>query len=220
MNPQLPNGALLRKLRVDLGLRAEDVAGLVGVTSRMISSWESGTQGMPRERLELLLMKLERRGPQGGLVTVLAYDGITVLDVVSKRNFAGCKQWSDGTATIKSLAIDRATGRPVIHESTFQVDGNEHVIRAATQWERDLLIGLRSDFETAPDAVALAMYEWLVKQVQAAERCNPHLRELKDRIEMASRAFDAASSEDERKICQDKLDDAVRALNHEIYKEM
>lgn len=217
MNPNLPYGVLLRKLRIDVNLSAEDVAGLVGVTPRMISSWESGTQSMPRERLELLIMKLERRGPEDGLVTVLAADRTTVLDVVSGRNFAGCAQWNDGTATIKSLAIDRTTGRPVMHESTFHIDGNEHVIRAATRWQRDLMVGLHSEFEIAPDPAHIAMCEWLIKRVHTAEQSNPRLRELKDQIAMASRAFDAASTEDERKMRYGELDKAILALNREIH---
>lgn len=216
MKTNLTTGTLLRKLRVDLGLNAEDVAGLVGVTPRMVSSWESGAQSMPRERLELLMMKLERKGAEGGIVTVLAPDHITVLDVVSERNFAGYKQWGDGTAAIKSLGIDRSTGRPIMHTSSFEVDGNEHVIKFADKWQRNLIVGLRSDFEIGPDRAAFAMYEWFEKRIQAAEQNNPNLRELKDRIAMASHALDAATAEDERRTCQEKLDTAIRALSREI----
>jgi transcriptional regulator with XRE-family HTH domain len=217
MTQQFNYGAILRKLRIDAALSSEDVAGLVGVTPRTISFWESGSQPMPRERLELLLMKLERRGSYDGLVTVVAPDRITLIDVVSGRNYAGCKIWDDGTATIKSLAIDRATGRPIMHSCTFQIDGNEQVLRAADQWQRELMVSAQSNFETSIDPAALAVYEWLAKQIETAEEHNPQLRELKDRITQASHAVNAAASHVERKIRQEELDVVIRALNREIH---
>ncbi len=218
MADQLNYGAILRKLRIDAGLTAEDVAGLVGVTARTISFWESGTQPMPRERLELLLMKLERRGLYEGLVAVFASDRTTLIDVVSGRNFAGCKRWNDGTATIKSLAIDRLTGRPIMHTCTFHVDGNMHVLKAADKWQRELMAGAGSNIGTSLDPAALAVYDWLARRIEAVEENNPKLGELKERVTQANHAVHAASSEEERQMRQDELDEGIRALNEEIHK--
>jgi len=213
VTPALHNGAIARKIRIDNELSAEDVAGLIGVTTRQLSAFEAGTQNMPLERLELLTLKIERRGPQGSLVTVLSEDGVTPLDVVSERNFAGYSMSGDGMATIKSLAIDRKTGRPMMHSTTFTVALNEHVINACIKWERELHVGLRSEFDREPDAADVAMAEWFVKQVRQAEQANPALREWKDRIAAATQARDLAASSDERRAHQEEIDAAIAALN-------
>lgn len=81
---------------------------LLGVTTRTISAWEAGTARMPDSRLELLRLKMNREGEPGALICVFAnhHNSITLLDVVSQRNFAGCITAPDGkTAAITSLPL-------------------------------------------------------------------------------------------------------------------
>ncbi|MBC3832397.1 helix-turn-helix transcriptional regulator [Undibacterium amnicola] len=211
MSEQHTLGKILRKLRIDLGFSAEDISGLIGVTTRMISAWESDAYPMPYERMELLLMKIERKVPEGGLVIVHDVNRHTVIDVVTEGNFAGFSLNPDN-ATIKSLAIDRRTGRPYIHETTFNIEGNEHVVEVGFKWKRNLLLNFQSEFGAELDRSMIAVIESIIRLVKDAEHCNPTLRQLKDQIEHASNGYYSAKTPEERNAYQLEQDKAVKDL--------
>lgn len=215
-HPQIPNNVLLRKARTENNLSVEDVAGMVGVSSRQVASWEAGTQPVPIERLQLLKMKIDRTGPPGSIVTVLAPDGLNFIDVISERNFAGMKLYGDGTAVIKSVAVERNTGALRMHTTRFQVDGNEHVANAGLRWQRNLEIGLRPVFEGDPDPVALSMATWLENRVREREQQDPEIRRLKDRMAAAIEARDTTWSPDLRERSQLEFDQAMADLNKRL----
>lgn len=60
------------------------------------------------------------------------------------------------------------------------------------------------------------MFEGIVSRIEAAERINPNLRLLKEKITAATIAVDEALSDAERKARQSELDTAIQALNREI----
>ncbi|MGC5887703.1 helix-turn-helix domain-containing protein [Ralstonia pseudosolanacearum] len=207
-------GQRLYNIRNTLGYSVQQVADMVGVGPRTVALWETGVQPMPDARWELFVLKLQRdlmRQPE--LVVVLDAAGQSVLDVVSDNNFFDLKELGDGTAIIRSIAIDRLTGQPRLHGQRFSCAGNEHVLRAAAAWRPALDVGVAQG-----DPAVLAMHRWLVRRVLDAEARNPKLRELKDAINEASRAVDQASkaSEPVRKAKLRDLDAAIWALIEEV----
>lgn len=202
-------GGMLRKIRNSFNFSAEDIAGLVGVTPRMVSAWEADSQRMPLERMQLLIFKLQSQRPDGETITILGPDGQSFLDVVCENNFAGFKFWGDDTATIKSLAVDRLTGNPVIHATRFHIDKNEHVLNCVHRWQRNLLLTYRSEFEPAPDPVIFTMATWLANRIRDADENNPQQRKLKDFVAQKNLEYDRAQSQEERDACLRAIEDVM-----------
>ena len=216
MNQTIPPNELLYKIRMEHDFTVEDVANIVGVSTRQVAAWESGSQRVPTARLQLLRLKTEHKAQRGDLVTVLGADGTNFIDVVSERNFAGMKLYGDGTGIIKSVAVDRTTGKLRMHSTTFIVDVNEHVARMGIKWQRNLDIGMRPIFADDPDPVAISMASWLGRQVQQFEEQNPKIRSLKDRMTSAVNNRDSTWSQEERDQYQREFDEAMAELNRLI----
>lgn len=205
-------GEVLRKIRTEVGLHAQEVATLLGVTSRTVALWESGAQPMPRERLELLRAKLEKPSDRmSELVVVLGPDGLAPIDCVSQSNFAGLEiDHETGLGVVSSLAVNRQNGKAYVHRQEFVLAQNANFLKVTARWisawERTLGI----------DPALLAVHDFLVRKVRAAEERKPKLRILKDRIADLTEAVRSASSESARKAKQDELDRTISELISEV----
>lgn len=126
---------LVRVARQAADLTTTEAAQLVHVGRRTFEMWESGERNIPAAKLELFMSKLDGARPKERELVVVLGEQQAPLDVVAGDTFAGIVKHNDGTATISSLAIDRATGRPYVYRTTFKLEHNSHVIRKTENWK-------------------------------------------------------------------------------------
>lgn len=126
---------LVRVARQAAGLTTTEAAQLVHVGRRTFEMWESGERNIPAAKLELFMSKFDSALPKDRELIVVLGEQQTPLDVVAGDTFAGVVQHDDGTATISSLSINRATGRPYVYRTTFKLEHNSHVIRKTEKWK-------------------------------------------------------------------------------------
>ncbi len=211
--PANERGTKVYRWRTTLGWDSETVAKLLDVGPRTIGLWETGVQPMPDARWRLFVHEVIdeiNRIPQ--IVTVVAADNVTLLDVVSDANYAGLAIADDGkTALIASYAIDRQTNQPRLHRQLFPVATNLHVIRAAERWESERQV-------PDQDRAAYEMHRWMTRRVLQGELHNPRLTMLKQAINDAKAELDKAGDapEDVRRELIAALDRAVGALIKEV----
>lgn len=135
------NQTPLRKARLALGLTTTEAGHYVNVTRKTWEAWEALEaigKPVPRTPAELFFNKLENLGLQKeGLrdfVVVLLEDPATTIqtpiDVVASDNYLGFEDAQViGQKIIKSMAIDRITGRPYVHRTMFDPKTNIHVMK-------------------------------------------------------------------------------------------
>ncbi|WP_374005792.1 hypothetical protein [Delftia lacustris] len=123
------------RARQALGMSTTEAGQLVHVTRRTWEMWESGKVTMPRAKQELFISKLEGvREEHSELIVVIASDGSTPIDVVSRDGFCSLVQQTDDTYIIRSLAVNRQTGQPYVHATAVHPAYNKHVIEKAATW--------------------------------------------------------------------------------------
>ncbi|RJG08651.1 XRE family transcriptional regulator [Pseudomonas cavernicola] len=210
-------GKLMLKWRTTLGWSVGEVAKRVGVSTRTISSVESGSQIMPDARWRLLVHEVAaevQRGDSLDCVVVLG-ERQTPIDVVSSDNYAGYTVSEDGrTALIASHSINRQ-GTPELHRQRFSVELNHHVIRAIERWETARQEEIPSNQRAAYD-----MQRWLMRMVLKGELNNPNLTKLKAAINDAKSELEHATDEPEdvRLKLMNKMDRAIAELMEEVAK--
>jgi DNA-binding XRE family transcriptional regulator len=123
--------------RLHLGLTTKQAADFVHVQRRTWEAWENADREIPLAKLELLGAKIQAAKQEGAFrdLVVVVSDACMPIDVVAEDTFIGLREHPDGTATISSLAVDRVTGRPYVHRSTFTVSNNLPVLRKARAWK-------------------------------------------------------------------------------------
>lgn len=211
-------GKLLLKWRTTLGWNIGEAAKRIGVSTRTISSIESGAQIMTDSRWRLFVHEMIdeiERGAFPELVVVISNSKMQVpLDVVASSNYAGFAIGEDGkTAMIASYSINRVSGAPEVHRQSFFVESNQHVMRAIERWE-----GARQ--VESSDRSAFEMHRWLMRRVLEGELANPKLITLKAAIREAKAKVDQAddASEEVREQLMNKLDAAVTDLMEAVAK--
>lgn len=86
-----------------------------------------------KAELELFFEKISNLGKHrdfGSIVVVFLTESSDIqvpLDVVAESNYLGLDEDDGKSAVIKSMALDRRTGRPYVHRTKFYWSGNEHV---------------------------------------------------------------------------------------------
>lgn len=189
-NSVAPNdrGKLLLKWRTTLGWSVAEAAKRAGVSTRTLSSVESGTQLMSEPSWRLFAHEAVAeidRIPE--TVVVLASDGITPIDVVSNLGYIGHALADDGrTAIIASHTINRMSGQPDVFRTRFGIEHNAHVLRAADRWAEAQTYGCESE------RLAFTTHRWLMRRSLEGELRNPRLRPLKDAINAAKAELDQA----------------------------
>lgn len=213
--PPQDRGKALLKWRTTLGWSLANVANRLSVTTRTISGIESGVQLMPDARWKLFVHEVSHEllqgAESGGLVVVLGPDQ-SVLDVVSKDNYAGYALSEDGSeGIIASYSINRRTGGSELHRQRFQVEGNSHVMQAIQFWEKVRQAELQGES-------AYLMHHWVTRRVLKGELKNPELTSLKKAISDASNDLKLATedSADVREQLMRKLDRAIENLMKKI----
>lgn len=181
-------GKLLLKWRTTLGWSVTEAAKRAGVSTRTISSVESGTQVMSEASWRLFAHEAVaeiNRIPQ--IVVILASDGITPIDVVSDLGYIGHALADDGrTAIIASHTINRVTGQPDVYRTRFDVEHNAHVLHAVDRWEEAQTYGSEAE------RLALTTHRWLMRRSLEGELRDPHLRPLKDAVNATKAELDRA----------------------------
>ncbi len=203
-------GSTILRWRTILGWSAAEAAERLSVTTRTLSSDESGGV-VPDARWRLFVHEVTeelRRGrDSGGFVVVSADDGITPIDVVSYDNFAGFTVSDDGkTGLIASYTIDRVTGKHGIHRQLFSMASNRGLFPVIAKWEQQRAL-------EAGDNQLLHMQHWLTRQALKGELDNPDLAGLKQNLrETQDRllAADPGTSEYDERFDQNEA--AVAAL--------
>ncbi|WP_405123524.1 hypothetical protein ACI514_08410 [Pseudomonas sp. M20] len=202
-------GKLVLKWRTTVGWSVGETAKHVGVSTRTISSVESGAQVMSDSRWRLFVHEvLAELNHENEQVVVVLSEQQSPLDVVSSGNYAGYAISDDGaTALIASYGINRLSGAPEVHRQRFQVKSNPHVIRAIEKWEA-------ASQGAAQDHAAFQMQRWLMRRVLKGELNNPELTQLKAAINDAKGELEKASGEPEEVRAQlaRKLDLAIADL--------
>lgn len=208
-------GKLMLKWRTTLGWNVGETAKRVGVSTRTISSIESGSQVMPDARWRLFFHEVlaEIQRDEAPDCVVVLSDRQTPIDVVSSDNYAGYAISDDGRrALIASHSINRK-GAPELHRQEFLVEFNRHVIRAIDRWE-----AARQDEVSGHEYAAYEMQRWLMRRVLHGELGNPRLTLLKVAINDAKAELEQASSapDDVRSELMKKLDLAIAELMEEV----
>lgn len=128
--------------RNSIGLSTEQAANLVYATKRSWEYWESGERSMSPAVWELFLMKISGRVPRKyadkprSVVVILADDGEQFVDVVADDNFVDLRApQGSSNAVISSLAVEHLTGRPYVHQTTFNRSVNKHVLETVSTWK-------------------------------------------------------------------------------------
>lgn len=127
--------SLISHIRNRMGMSMQQAATFSRVTLRTWQYWEARDREMPMAVAELFLLKLRKICNQEnyqkeGLVTVLAPDQLTVIDVVAGYNFLSLENTDDpNLKIISSVAVDLSTKQSYIHKTIFNVDANQHVIK-------------------------------------------------------------------------------------------
>lgn len=209
-------GILLLKWRTTLGWNVVEAAKRVGVSTRTISAVESSSQVMPHSRWRLFVHEVlaEINRDHFAEMVVVVSEQQTLLDVVSKDNYAGYALSDDGkTGLIASYSINRLSGAPELHRQRFLVKENPDVIRAIERWEADRQ-------EASPDRAMFEMQRWLMRRVLKGELENPELTRLKMAINEAKAELERANntSEEVRTQLMHKLDVAIADLMEAVAK--
>lgn len=211
-------GQALMKWRAALGWDLGETARRLGVTTRTVTSDESGAQVMPDGRWRLFLYEvaeaLRADNDVGSLVVVTADDHVSVLDVVSSDNFAGIAFSDDGKiGVIASYAVDRQTGNPYLHRQEFSVKVNSHLVKIVEEWEQER----RAQAEN--DTIYL-MHRWITRRALKGEIERPELADLKLAMNEANNKLKAAvsASDEERNRLFDEHEAAVAALIEAVVK--
>jgi DNA-binding XRE family transcriptional regulator len=119
-----------------LGLTTAEAGQYVHVTRKTWEQWEkleAENLPVPKAKMELFFEKISKLGKTkdyGKLVVIFLTEesGFQLpIDVVAGSNYLGLDKLDNESAVIKSMAIDRITGRPYVHRTKFLWDGNEHV---------------------------------------------------------------------------------------------
>lgn len=214
---QEDRGKLLLKWRTTLGWNVAEAAKRAGVSTRTISSIESGAQLMSEASWRLFAHEAVaeiNHIPQ--TVVVIASDGTTPIDVVTEQGYIGHALADDGhTAIIASHTIDRVTGQPGIYRTKFDVKHNAHVLRAVDRWEEAMIIGSEAE------RMAFTTHRWLMRRSLEGELRNPQLRPLKDAIDAARAELDQAGTNAPEELRRDlirKMDLAIAELMEEVAK--
>lgn len=215
----ITNGELLRKIRGITSMSAEDAAALMDVTPRMVSAWERGSQPMPRTRLELMVFKIQNRKEKGELFVIFE-DG-TPIDAVSLTNYISLKSYPGDESVVRTLATDIYSGQPLVHETRFKSDDNEHALRIARRWDRERCEGsmhqsIFDDFQNRELAVTVATS--VARLVALQHNKNPRLDEIKSRIAIASREAEHAMTQEMEQAAQEQITKLSWELIREIGK--
>lgn len=126
----------LYNARMVLGLSTTEAGQYVHVTRKTWEQWEKlemENMPVPKAKAELFFEKISKLGKHkdyGSLVVIFRTEssGCQVpLDVVAESNYLGLDDDNGESAVIKSMALDRRTGRPYVHRTKFYWSGNEHV---------------------------------------------------------------------------------------------
>jgi transcriptional regulator with XRE-family HTH domain len=209
-------GEALKRWRTPLGWGVSDVAKILDVTERTISSWESGVADMPDGRWRLFAHEVLARisaiaaGEEDDQrdVVLLVSSEQAPLDVVSNLNYAGYVISDDGQeGIVASYSISRLTGAPAVHRQRFPVGPNKSVISAFDRWEREAREG-------SMNLAAFQMERWVMRRVLAGELQNPNLIAKKEAVANASAAVDRAvdAPEEQRQPLMRALDEAIAEL--------
>lgn len=133
---QLDDPRPLFNARIVLGLSTTEAGQYVHVTRKTWEQWEKlemENKPVPKAKTELFFEKISKLGKHtdyGSLVVVFHTDSSdrqVPLDVVAESNYLGLEEDNGKSAVIKSMALDRRTGRPYVHRTKFYWSGNEHV---------------------------------------------------------------------------------------------
>lgn len=153
---QSPTPNAIKNLRSAAELTVSEAAGLVYTSPRTWTNWEAGTRKMDPALFQLVITRLTMPSNEAlhslGVakveLTEEAKNMIVVvkrsandtqpIDVVSQSNFLACELKDDVYAVISSLAVERSTGKPYVHRTTFKLSDNEHVIKATSSWKAAL----------------------------------------------------------------------------------
>jgi DNA-binding XRE family transcriptional regulator len=218
--PKDRGGHLLR-WRTTLGWSVAEVADRLGVSTRTISAFESGSQTMPDPRWRLFVHEMRAEINQGrasDLVVVLAvadhgaFQEQRPIDVVSSENYAGHAISDDGKrGMIASYAIDRISGRASLRRQQFLVEHNQHVLAAIERWE-----DVRR--ATASDRTAYEVHRWLTRRALYGELAIPGLTPLKEEVSRLSDEVSAEANDDARAKLQRKLDANIAELIEVVAK--
>ena len=197
-------GIALSNWRRTLGWGLAEAANRLGITTRTLSSHESGAQPIPESRWRLFVHEIGevlRTGKYpGGLVIVNGEDGLSCIDVVSADNYAGIAISDDGKrGVIASYAIDRQTGAPYLHQVQFHVDTNRHLFKAVEAWEE--VRRSQSDDEAVYHA-----QRWIMRMALSGEINHPEMASLKRAMNDANqrlKAAEGASAEERNRLFQE-----------------
>ena len=209
MPDQLRNKLLL-KWRTTLGWSVATTAERLGVTTRTVSSIESGVQEIPDSRWRLFLHEVlaDLRNDLGGdCIVVIVGDDQSILDVVSKDSFSGYALGDDGChGLVASHYIERGTNRPVLHRQKFPVGANRAALEAFQRWTIELAVDSTD--------MTLRAHQWIMRQALRGELAKPELIPIKDRIRRLQDelAETATSPVEVRRKLMDKLDAAIHEL--------
>ncbi|WP_261997611.1 hypothetical protein [Stenotrophomonas sp. Ste96] len=176
---QEARGDTMRRWRTLLGWSSADTARRLSITTRTLSSDESGGM-VPESRWRLFLLEVAqelRYGPDsGGLVFINASDGFTLIDVVSYNNFAGFAIAADRErAMVASYTVDR-NGEHGLHRQEFLLAANPHAPVILGRWEQQRMA-------EAGDTEEMHMRRWITRKSLETHLNNPDISDLKQRAE-------------------------------------
>lgn len=117
------NHQIAQKTRNAIGMTTTEAAGLVHVTRRTWEQWESGDRSMPLDKFELFIAKISgdwKMKSPSGLILIWG-ENQQVIDSLVEDLFLDVSQCYENHAFVRSLAIDRLTKRPYIHQTKFKI---------------------------------------------------------------------------------------------------
>lgn len=140
--------------RMALRLSTAEAGQLVGVTAKSWENWERRPgMDIPESKFELFCLKvtgdwakhqmrndLDIDDLQRKMVVVVKRTDYSVIPitVLAGANFLSYQPEEDGTAVIKSLAVNPVDFTPYVHSVRFEVVDNEHVVKAVKEWRSAL----------------------------------------------------------------------------------
>lgn len=129
---------IARTARLAIGMTTAEAAQLVHVTRRAWELWEAGDRAIPAATLELFIAKITMKTnpPARRELIVVSSEDLVPIDVLAEDTFLDLVQTDANLAEVSSLAINKLTGRPYVHRTTFKISpNNKHVVKGTNKWK-------------------------------------------------------------------------------------